>query len=71
MSLLDKRERQNLEEAEAVLAGLAAAGFSGAVSLDCADSILNSDARYKALIEQIPAVHEFNTDAQVVIVVSI
>jgi len=56
VSLLDKRERQNLEEAEAVLAGLAAAGFSGAVSLDCADSILNSDARYKALIEQIPAV---------------
>jgi len=56
VSLLDKRERQNPEEAEAVLAGLAAAGFSGAVRLDSAGPILNSDARYKALIEQIPAV---------------
>jgi two-component system sensor histidine kinase/response regulator len=56
VSLLDKRERQNLEEAEAVLLGLAAAGFSGPVRPDSADPILNSDARYKALIEQIPAV---------------
>jgi two-component system sensor histidine kinase/response regulator len=56
VSLLDKRERQNLEEAEAVLSGLAAAGFSAPIRLDCADPILNSDARYKALIEQIPAV---------------
>jgi PAS domain S-box-containing protein len=59
---LDERNRQNLEEAEEILAGLAAANFSAAdiwkqIGVqDPADSILKSDARYRALIEQIPAV---------------
>jgi PAS domain S-box-containing protein len=45
-----------LRELEAALAALADANFSQRTTLDASDSVLTSDARYRALVEQIPAV---------------
>jgi len=49
-------DRESLRDVEAALAELAAANFPEGVSSESQDSILTSDARYRALVEQIPAV---------------
>ena len=49
-------DRESLRGVEAALAELAAANFPEGVASESPDSILTSDARYRALVEQIPAV---------------
>jgi two-component system sensor histidine kinase/response regulator len=49
------KDRDPLREAEAVLAELASANPQGA-RLSSTDSMLTSDTRYRALVEQIPAI---------------
>jgi PAS domain S-box-containing protein len=49
-------DHESLRGAEAALAELAAGNFPEGVSFESSNSILTSDARYRALVEQIPAV---------------
>jgi PAS domain S-box-containing protein len=56
MASPNKERSPDLAEAEAILIELSNANFAGSDRINSSDSTLNSEVRYRALVEQIPGV---------------